>query len=210
MPLDPAVFRDIEAFEFGWEIGLTGSRKRAMQAFVSAPQVMALLNALKDNGDAAYQVANRVLRLVHHPDNDLRYTHPFDVAIAAYLRALGIRSSYLARVVGVEVHLGCKNLWWAVPVVEHILQPRNAARLSRDIVYALEDVEPQQAVVRTTNKAGNNFVSMISSSVQHISRASIKMAASIATGTTLLISEVPPPTIKIDQSSQVESVEMTR
>ena len=51
--LDIAI-REIESFEFEWEIGLTGSRNRAMQALVRAPQAVALLNALKKQRERSF------------------------------------------------------------------------------------------------------------------------------------------------------------
>ena len=122
MPIDTAIFREIESLEFYVELGLTGSRKRAMPAFVTAPQAVALLHAMRDDEDAAYEVANRVLDLVHYPNNDPHYTHPFDAAIAVYLRALDVLFSDLARIVGLLIDKQCKNLWWSVPVVERVLR----------------------------------------------------------------------------------------
>lgn len=120
-PLDAAVFREIECIEFAWELGLTGSRERAVQALVRAPQAVALLNALKGNKVAAYEVANRVLALAHD-ENDPQYTHSSDAAIAAYMRALDIHFPDLAAAVGPVVDRQCPNLWWAAPIIQRTLR----------------------------------------------------------------------------------------
>ena len=186
---------------------MTGWPVRAMQALGRAPQVVALLDASKNNEDAAYEVANRVRNLVHHVNNDPQRTHPFDVAIAAYLQVLSIVSPYLAYRVGLHVDDECKNLWWAVPVVERILETPQTKLITTEIVYSLSEVEPQQAVVRSTNKAGNNIISMIASSVYHLSKAPMKLAAGIVAGTTLSVGEGGLD-VTIEQVSHVESVEM--
>lgn len=203
MQLDATISRDVESSEFKWQLGLTGSRARAMQMLVNAPQAVALLNALKDNEGAAYDVADRVLHLAYHPDDDPQYTHPFDAAIAAYLRALGLLYPDLAFFIGLHVNERCENLWWAVPVVERILQ----TRLSTEVLYLLDDGSPQDADVPSSSETNNNVVSVFSSGARRLSRASMKIAASMAVGTTLCMSEEPSPTMTIDQASHVYAIE---
>lgn len=119
-----AIFHDIESAEFAWTLSLSGSRVRAMDALVRAPQVRALMEAMKGRTHAA-DVANRTLDLLGGYA-DSRYTHPFDAAIAAYLRALDILFPDLALVVGRFTALSRNNLWWSVPVIALVLRGQSS------------------------------------------------------------------------------------
>lgn len=121
MPLDNAILREVESAEFAWELGLSGSRARAMQALVRAPRAKALLSAVAGNDDAARVVANRIVSLVGS-ETDPRYTHPFDAAIAAYLRTLDLLFPDLAAALGPFVARQRQNLWWSIPVVDRLLR----------------------------------------------------------------------------------------
>lgn len=121
MPLDNAILREVESAEFAWELGLSGSRARAMRALVRAPRVKALLRAVTGDSDAARVVANRIVTLVRS-ETDPRYTHPFDAAIAAYLWTLDLLFPDLASALAPFVGRQRQNLWWSVPVVDGLLR----------------------------------------------------------------------------------------
>ena len=173
-PLDVAIIREIEGIEFAWELGLTGSRERAMQALVRAPQAVALLNALKGDELAAYEVANRVLALAHD-DNDPQYTHPCDAAIAAYMRALDILFPDLAAAIGPVVDSQCQNLWWAAPVIERTLRtPAPSSAIgSQTEFYSLTHAHLGKVTVRLSNMS-TPAAFLILHDAKHITKASVR------------------------------------
>ena len=188
--LDAAIFREIECVEFAWKLGLTGSRQRAMQALVRAPQAVALLNALKGDEIAAYEVANRVLALAHD-DNDPQYTHPSDVAIAAYMRALDILFPNLAAAIGPVVDSQCQNLWWAAPIVERTLRtpPMSSAIGSQTEFYSLTGVHLGEVTVHWSGMSAP-VAFLILHDAKHISKASVG-TVSVATDMTFQDSDKP-------------------
>lgn len=121
MALDTEIFRQIESAQFAWELGLSGSRARAVEALIQLPQTKGLLVVLREDPDAAYDVANRFVALIQR-EIDPQYTHPADAAIAAYLRALDILNPALASALAPMAAHHRENLWWSVPVVDSLLR----------------------------------------------------------------------------------------
>lgn len=149
-----AIFHAIESAEFAWTLSLSGSRDRATDALVRAPQVRALMEAMQRRAHAA-DVANRALDLLGgHTDS--RYAHPFDAAIAAYLRVLDILFPDVALVVGRLTALSRNNLWWSVPVIDLVLRGESR-RVAGDahiefVLHSRQDGAPsrtrtQQAII---------------------------------------------------------------
>ena len=173
MPLDPAILRDIESAEFAWELGLSGSRARAMRTLVRARRVRALMKAVSGNIGAADVVANRVVTLVRS-ETDPRYTHPFDAAIAAYLRTLDILFPDLASALGALVVRQRQNLWWSVPVVDSVLRGPVWTEGTADSV---SDLGQKPGAV--TRCATNESVAFPVPSADHFVPASARLATNV-------------------------------
>ena len=147
------IFREVESAEFAWELGLSGSRARAMRALVRSPTVRKLLNAVRKDNDAARVVASRIETLVG--EIDPRYTHPFDAAIAAYLMTLNTLFPYLASTLGPLVAQQRQNLWWSVPVVDNFLR---GPAWTEDTVDSVSELDRKKgAVIRCDTEESVTF-----------------------------------------------------
>lgn len=121
MPFDAAVFHEIESAEFAVELGLSGSLTRAYRALVRLPQTEMLFTMLEGDVNAGRAVAERIRTLIER-DVDMRYTHPSDVAITAYVTVLDIIFPRLAYDICTVIARHQLNLWRAIPVIRRVLQ----------------------------------------------------------------------------------------
>ena len=121
------IFRQIESDEFSLELGLSGSLNRAMTALTRNPRVIELRDVMTNNSTAVHEAATRIMTLLRKKI-DLRFTHPDDAAIAAYLMAFNMLSHELGPALRHMVTKHHWNLWWSARIVDDSKMLRGPVR----------------------------------------------------------------------------------
>lgn len=119
--LDSTLLKNIESREKEVAWGVVGSRRRLDAVVLADPDVKELLTALRGHTAARQQLVGRVASLASL-GGDPEYLHRYDLAIFAYLRALGIVDPDLAAVAAISIAtLG--NVWWSRPLALRLFGP---------------------------------------------------------------------------------------
>lgn len=100
----------IESTLFTASVGVVSTPRSLDEAIWAQGSVREVLAAMTDHENRR-ELLNRVLELIARP-HDPRYCHPDDLAIAIYVRILGITDATLA-VRGADAVLQHRNFWWA-------------------------------------------------------------------------------------------------
>ena len=109
----------IEGPEFATEFGVVASRRQFDREILRDERVRALLTKLYADKSAQECVASR-LQFLSSLRVDIRFTHPYDIAIAIYLRTLDIVATEIAEALAPTV-AALPNVWWSRPLTISLL-----------------------------------------------------------------------------------------
>jgi len=117
---------EIESAEFAARVNLASDTRSLVSAFFAEPAVGSLADRIRgDDGPShAAFLSARVAKLATQA-TDVRFEHPSDAALAAYLWLLSLSFPKAARVAAANV-LSLPNLWWGKKIAEHMFFGRGS------------------------------------------------------------------------------------
>lgn len=111
------LLKSIESPEFVAQVGVVSTQHAFESAIARHPWAQELLGLARGSASARV-VYGRMMALLQTPV-DPSFSHPYDVAIAVYLRVVDIVAPLLAVDAAREV-LAVRNAWWARRLAERI------------------------------------------------------------------------------------------
>lgn len=148
MPLE-SIVSEIERPRFIALLGVVSTQKRFEWAIAQEPAVKELITALQSREAQAELVERLSALLASKPEEG--YTHPLDIPIAVYLRALDIVAPRAATGVA-QIAVSRPDLWWGRAIADRIVrsQPTGTKDVSKDAILTRE----RDARVRTSFTSG--------------------------------------------------------
>jgi hypothetical protein len=117
---------EIESAEFAARVNVASDGRTFVRALCAEPAVSALADRIRgDDGPSVTDILSRRVARLAGQATDVRYEHPGDAALAAYLWLIALAFPDAARAAAAGV-LERPNLWWARKVAEDVFFSRGA------------------------------------------------------------------------------------
>ncbi len=118
--ISPELLATIEGPLFSLELGIVDSPKSFDEALFKTVGARKLAEQITSEAEERL-VRDRALSLLDCEDNDERFRHPFDLAIAVYIRILDVvESSWVFDLSKLAAQR--RNLWWSRAMAMRVLQ----------------------------------------------------------------------------------------
>ena len=144
------LLKTIEASGYGMRLGLVSTPSRFIEAVSKEPRAQKIAELL-DQTDAQEELLVRLKTLLS-AENDPRYAHPNDLAIAAYLYLLQKADPNAVLKLAKEL-VDTPTLWWARAMAIHTIN--ETVRRTRDVNFYIwqEDAwQKEQIATKSLSK----------------------------------------------------------
>jgi len=169
------LFQQIEGQEIAARLGVTSGFTQFVAALGCEPAVRSVSALIQNHPEDAALVFKRLTRLAEERI-DLRYEHPSDTALSAYLMILRLADEELYKT-AVDIVRGLPNIWWAAKLAEA------RQHSADDHTHAVSQENPGRAAEAPGFRVSSRSLeSMISASVTFSGRKLIRAHRKPAAG----------------------------